>query len=116
MLLKILTSILAVLVVAVSGYAIWNRHPVNRFKPVDEDGYLAFDTATGQLCRTYRAKSPPKRIPSAPSSDRSDGLRPEDRILDAIETKGAEAAANAKAERDAQVELIRGLPACADIC
>jgi len=30
----------------------WNRHSINRFKAVDEDGYMAFDSATGQICRT----------------------------------------------------------------
>jgi len=62
MLFKTLTCILALVVVAEGGYIFLHRRPINRFKPVDDDGYAAFDTATGQLCRAFRARPSPKGI------------------------------------------------------
>lgn len=111
MLLKILIGVLALLVVTASEYIVLSRNPVNRFKPIDQDGYVAFDTATGQLCKTFRTKTVPEKIQSIPSSDRSNGSRPVDPILDAI--RGG--VPDAQAEQAAQVQFIRGLPACADI-
>jgi hypothetical protein len=111
MLFKTLTGILAVLVLAEGGYIFLARHPINRFKPVDEDGYLAFDSATGQLCRTFRSGPIPKRTESVPSSDRSLDSRVRDPILDAI--RGG--AAKDGAKENTQVEFIRALPACVDI-
>ncbi len=66
MLFKTLTCILALLVVAEGGYIFLHRHPINRFKSVDEDGYVAFDSATGQLCRTFRPGPPHKEAQPAP--------------------------------------------------
>jgi hypothetical protein len=113
MLLKVLTAILIILVLAESAYIVLGRHTINRFKPVDQDGYVAFDSATGQLCRSYRSKAPVKTFKPAPptSLPPQSKLRPEDRILAAIEAGSADA----QAEEKAEVEFIRGLPACADI-
>jgi hypothetical protein len=112
--LKILTCTFAMLVLAESGYILLVRHrPINRFKPVDEDGYLAFDSATGQLCRTARPRPVPKGIRSSasPSSLHSGESRRGDPILEAID----KSAPDLQAEEDARVEFIRDLPACADI-
>jgi len=46
MLWKLLVGVLAAAVLAESAFIIFGRHPINRFRAVDEDGYLAFDTAT----------------------------------------------------------------------
>jgi hypothetical protein len=57
-LFRLLTVVLAVLLVAESVYILMHRHPANRFKPVEGyDAIVAFDTATGQLCKTLRTKS-----------------------------------------------------------
>lgn len=47
------------MLVTESVYILMHRHPTNRFKSVEEFGYgvVAFDTATGQLCKTLRTKS-----------------------------------------------------------
>ncbi|SRR6266404_5732279 len=111
MLLKTLTCVLALVAAGEGGYILLHPHSVNRFKRVDEYGYAAFDTATGQLCRTYRVGSSPKITPTAPSSDRPFGSRSEDRILDAIRS----APANPQAGEDPEIEFIRRLPSCADI-
>lgn len=109
--LKTLICILALLVVAESGYIFLHRHPINRFKPMDDDGFVAFDTASGQLCRTYQSKSAPRTIESSPSSDHSSESGSRDPILGAIRNAGP----NAQAERETQLEFIRGLPTCDDI-
>ena len=116
---RILIGSLAALVLLESGYILMRRHPTNRFKPVDEDAYLAFDSATGQLCRTFRQGPRPKGIKPEPeptpstSSSHSGKAVPVDEILEAIQKADPEA--DAKAEEKAQAEFIRGLPACADI-
>ena len=121
MIFKILTLVLVLAVFAESGYILLHRHPVNRFKPVDEDNYLAFDSATGQLCRTFRLGSRPKKIQPAPSSLDSKKSGPEDHILTAIRGGLKEAEFNKKvqeendANAEAKAEFIGGLPACADI-
>src|SRR5678810_1157423 len=58
MFLKLATAILAILLVAVSLYILMRRQPNNRFKAVDGySGLVAFDTATGQVCKTLRTRS-----------------------------------------------------------
>lgn len=108
---KILTYILAVMVLAEGGYIILHSHPISRFKPVEENGYVAFDTATGQLCRTYRMKPSPKRASAVVPPDRVPEKPTGDPILDAIRN----APASVQAGENAEVELVRSLPACADI-
>jgi hypothetical protein len=122
MLWKLLVGVLAAAVLAESAFIIFGRHPINRFRAVDEDGYLAFDTATGQLCRTIRIKSTSKGVQSSPTVDRAPephlakpnedkNLKGWDRIAEAIQSSPS----NTEAEEKYRVELIRGLPACADI-
>jgi hypothetical protein len=111
MLFKALTCILALVVVAEGGYIFLHRQNINRFKPVDTDGYMAFDTASGQLCRTFQAKPAPRKVQSSPSPARPSELHSGDPILDTIQN-GADSAPTGK---DTEVEFIRGLPACADI-
>jgi hypothetical protein len=111
MFFKTLTCILSLLVVGEGGYIFLHRQPINRFKPIDNDGYVAFDTASGQLCRTFRSKSAPKRIESTPSSDRSTDNRSGDAVLDFIREGGAKV----QAEENVNVQFILGLPPCRDI-
>jgi hypothetical protein len=124
---KIATAVLVLLLLGESGYVLLSRHrPINRFKPVDEDGYLAFDSATGQLCRTFRP-GPPKKIQPAPikpapsSFDSKESSPNLDRILCAIRGGLTEAEFDKKVQEEkdgnaeAQAELIRSLPACANI-
>ena len=58
MVFKLLTALLAVVVAAETFFILTHSHPANRFKSVGGyDGVVAFDTATGQLCKTLRTKS-----------------------------------------------------------
>ncbi len=122
MVFKTLTCILAFVVVAEAGYIFLHRHPINRFKSVDDNGYAAFDTATGQLCRTIRVKSTLKGVQYSPSFDHAPeshlGNPTEgktstvhDRILDAIRNSPS----NTAEAENLRVELVRDLPACSDI-
>ena len=86
MYLKTLACILALVVIAEGGYIFLHRHPINRFKPIDDDGYLAFDTASGQLCRTFRSNSAPKKIALSPSSDHSPETKSGTQSLISFET------------------------------
>jgi len=107
---KVLVGILMVFVTAESIYILINRHPINRFKTVGEEGFVAFDTATGQLCRTFPAKAAPNYQPT-PSGDAAPKRPSGDPVLDEIQKLGL----NVKAENDATVAFVRGLPACGDI-
>ena len=125
--LRILAGVLSILLALETGYFIWAHHRINRFKTMDEDGYLAFDSATGQLCRTFRRgpraqKNQPAQIKPSPSS--LDSKKPGsevDLILSAIRGGLTESEFEKKvqeekrADAEAQVEFIRGLPACVDI-
>lgn len=110
--MKPLICALIVLLLAETAYIISDRHTINRFKPVDQDGYVAFDTATGQLCRSYRSRTPEKIVESAPTSSLPSQSQPHpvDPILAMIEGGNP-----AQAKEKAEVEFIRGLPACADL-
>jgi hypothetical protein len=117
---KLLIGIFALLSLAAFAYVASNRHPVNRFKPMDEEGYVAFDSVSGQLCKTFPLKELPKKLPVATSSNHprspengkpKDG-KPIDAILDSIKSN---APIDSKVAQSAQIEFIRGLPACVDI-
>jgi hypothetical protein len=41
-------------------YFLARHEPIDRFKPMDEDNYLAFDSATGQLLQDSSAYSNPR--------------------------------------------------------
>jgi hypothetical protein len=110
---KILIWLLATMLLVESAYIFLHRRPINRFKPVDQDGYVAFDTATGQLCRSYLSKAPEGTAKLAPTSSLSPQSQPHsaDPILAMIESGNADAQAKEKAE----IEFIRRLPACTDL-
>ena len=57
--LKLLTAMLIFCLAVESVYLLKHRHPTNsRFRPLEGyDGIVAFDTATGQLCKTLRTRS-----------------------------------------------------------
>ena len=57
MVLEVVIGLLIVLLALESSYILIHHRPVSRFKTVGEDGLVAFDTATGQLCRTFPAKT-----------------------------------------------------------
>jgi hypothetical protein len=111
MLFKALTCVLALLVLAEGGYIFLHHQPINRFKLMDDEGYVAFDTVSGQLCKTFQSKSPPNRAEPSPSSDHSAGSSSGDPILDSIQNR----AVNPRAERGTGVEFILKLPTCRDI-
>jgi hypothetical protein len=111
MVFRILTCILALALFMEGGYIFWHRHPINRFRTVEDNGYVAFDSATGQLCRTYRTKPSPKRAPAVLPSDRFAEKPTGDPILDAMRNGPT----SVQAGEDTEVEFVRGLPACADI-
>jgi hypothetical protein len=122
MLWKTLVGVLATVALAEGALIVFGRHSINRFRAVDVDGYMAFDSATGQLCRTIRMKSTSKGVQYSPSADHAPeshlGNPTEDktskrydRILDAIRNSPS----NTEAAENYRVELIRDLPACADI-
>jgi hypothetical protein len=127
MLFKAISCILALVVVAEGSYILLHRHPINRFRTVDEDAYLAFDSATGQLCRTFRPGTPPKKtgpVPIRPAASSYDSMESDpkvDRILSAIRGGLTEAEFDKKvqeernADAEAQAKFIRSVPACADI-
>jgi len=111
MLFKALSCILSLVAVAEGSYIFLHRHTINRFKPMDDYGYAAFDSATGQLCRTFQPKVAPSKAQSSPSPTRPAELHSGDPILDAMRDETN----NAQPGKDVEVEFIRGLPACADI-
>ena len=125
--LRILAGVLSILLALETGYIIWGHHRSNRFKTMDEDGYWAFDSATGQLCRTFRRgarvqETQPAQIKPSPSSLDSKKSSPKvDPILSAIRGGLTEAEfekmvqEEKDANAEAQAEFIRSLPVCADI-
>jgi hypothetical protein len=129
MVLKLLTVFLALLVTVESLYILKLRHPTNRFKPVDSyDGLVAFDTATGQLCKTLRTKTAaeiekldaeaarkPTPCPPLPAPSG-------DPVLDEISRSGISKRCGGNGEDTAQksdvnsaLEFVARLPACTDI-
>ena len=130
MLFKILTVILLILLAAESGYILIHRHPSDRFKVVrDYDyGIVAFDSATGRLCKTLRTKSAAeiegldaqgakKLAPCLPLPAPSG-----DPALDEINRAGISKRCGGSGEdvsqksgADSAVEFVAGLPVCADI-
>ena len=107
---RVMAGILMVLVTVESIYIFVHRHPINRFKTISEEGFVAFDTATGQLCRTFQVRISSSYEPR-PSSDASPKPQSGDPILDEIQKLGS----SAKIEDDAKVAFVRALPACRDI-
>jgi hypothetical protein len=112
MLFKFLTVILALMLVAESAEILMHRHSPNRFKPVEEFGYglVAFDTATGQVCKTLRTGPSVGGRSATPSSNPSPKEPSGDPFFDEIDK-----AAQGRADDDATQDFVRKLPACADI-
>jgi hypothetical protein len=120
MLFKLLTAVLTFLLAAETVYILMHRPPTGRFRPVEEFGYgvVAFDTATGQLCKTLRTKSvaeieqseveaAKKRAPCHPSGDP---------VLDELKGCGDNGEGLAeKSKADSMLEFVIRLPVCAAI-
>lgn len=127
--LKLLTVFLALLPTVESFYILKLRHPTNRFKRVDSyDGLVAFDTATGQLCKTLRTKSAAeieKSDAEAAKMSAPCSLLPAlsgDPVLDEINRAAISKKCGGNGEDVAQksddestLEFVANLPACADI-
>jgi hypothetical protein len=108
---KVLVGFLLLLLLVETGYIVAAHHPIARFKPVDVDSYLAFDSATGQLCKTFRTTSTSRAVNSAPASTTSPRSSSSDAILNMIQGGNADAHS-----ADAwKVQFLRNLPVCADI-
>jgi hypothetical protein len=127
--LKLLTVFLALLLTVESFYILKLRHPTNRFRPVDSyDGLVAFDTVTGQLCKTLRTKSAAEIEKSDAEAVKKSGPCPPlpaptgDPYLDEINRIGISKRCGGggedvaqKSDGDSALEFIAKLPACADI-
>jgi hypothetical protein len=130
MLFKVLNVILVILLTAESGYILMHRHPSDRFKVVrDYDyGIVAFDSATGRLCKTLRTKSAAeiehsdavaaKKTAPCPPLPAPSGDPFLDELNRASRSKrcggnGEDSAQ--KSNADSALEFVAGLPACADI-
>ena len=112
MILKIVTSVLALAVFTESGYILLHWRALNRFKAVDDYGCVAFDTGTGQLCKTFQTNADQlnsKLLPSTEHSARRSSVN--DPILEAIRNGSTDPGG----VNNAQVEIIRSLPLCRDI-
>jgi hypothetical protein len=130
MLFKVLTVILLILLTAETGYVLMHRHPSDRFKVVRDYGYgiVAFDSATGRLCKTLRTKSTAeiehsdavaakKAVPCPPLPAPSG-----DPVIDEINRAGISKKCGGtgedvvqKSDDDSTLEFVASLPACADI-
>jgi hypothetical protein len=129
MVLKLLTIFLALLVTVESLYILKLRHPTNRFKPVDSyDGLVAFDTGTGQLCKTLRTKTAaeiekldaeavkkPAPCPPLPASSGDPVLDEINRVGITKRCGGSGEDVAQKSDDDSTLEFVANLPACADI-
>jgi|HubBroStandDraft_3_1064219.scaffolds.fasta_scaffold670127_1 hypothetical protein len=126
--LKLLTVFLAIMLTVESFYILKLRHPTNRFKPVEGyDGLVAFDTGTGQLCKTLRTKTAaeiekldaeaakkPVPCPSLPAPSGDPGLDEINRASISKKCGGNGEDVDQKSD-DTAIEFIAQLPACADI-
>ncbi len=127
---KLLTAVLALLLAAESLYILKHRNPTNnRFRPVESyDGIVAFDTATGQLCKTLRTKSAAEIERSAVEAAKQPAPCPPlptpsgDSVLDDIHRWGRSKSCGGNGEVEAEesnsestIEFVAKLPACADI-
>ena len=126
---KLLTVVFVVLLAAESLYILMHRHPTNRFKSVEGySGVVAFDTATGQLCKTLRTKSVAEIKQSEANAAKVSAPCPSlpapsgDPVLDEINRVGISKRCGGNGEdvaqesdADSTVEFVAKLPACADI-
>jgi len=129
MLFKLLTVSLSILLTAETLFILMHRHPTNRFKPVEGyEGVVAFDTATGQLCKTLRTVSVTEIQRSAPDEAQKSAPCPPlsppsgDSILDEIRQAGVSKSCRGQgqslrqeSEADSTLEFVVKLPTCASI-
>jgi hypothetical protein len=140
MLFNLLTAVLALALVAENVYIVAHRHPTNRFKPVEGyDGIVAFDSATGELCRTLRTKSIAEIQQSAAEDAKqaNEKLKEDvgcppyappppsgDPIIDEVNgtsrkmncgADGEDAIKRQRSDADSKLEFAVELPTCADI-
>jgi hypothetical protein len=94
-----------------SGYILTTRHSIARFKPVDVDSYLAFDSATGQLCKTFRPTATSHGVNPAPTSIPSTRPSSGDPILDMIQGGNP----REQSSIAGKTQFLLSLPVCADI-
>jgi len=128
MALKVAVGIIVVLLAVETSYILIHRRPLGRFRTVSEDAFVAFDTATGQLCKTLRTRSvaeieqqeadAAKKLEPCPPLPPSSG----DPVIDEIRRKsmskrcgGSGEDATQKSEADSTLEFAAKLPACTDI-
>src|ERR1700680_4847240 len=124
---KLLTVVFVVLLAAESLYILMHRHPTNRFKSVEGySGVVAFDTATGQLCKTLRTKSVAEIKQSEANAAKVSAPSPSlpatsgHPVLDEINRVGISKRCGGNGEdvaqesdADSTVEFVAKLPACA---
>ena len=130
MLFKVLTVILVIALAAETGYVLTHRHPSDRFKILSDYDYgiVAFDSATGRLCKTLRKKSAAEIERSEAEAARKPAPCPPlpaasgDPFLDEINRIGISKACGGNGEEVAQksdanssLEFVANLPGCADI-
>jgi hypothetical protein len=130
MLFKLLTAVLTLLLAAETLYILKHRLPTNnRFRPVERyDGIVAFDTATGQLCKTLWTKSVAAIQQSAAEAAKKPVPCPTlpppsgDSVIDKIERYGISKECGGggevvgrESDADSTLEFVAKLPACADI-
>ena len=128
--LKVLTVILLILLAAETGYVLMHRHPSDRFKVVrDYDyGIVAFDSATGRLCKTLQTKSAAEIEKSDAEAAKKPAPYPPlpapsgDPVLDEMKRSFISKKCGGKGEDVAQesdasssLEFVVSLPACAEI-
>jgi len=130
MLFKVLNVILLILLTAETGYVLTHRHQSDRFKVVRDYGYgiVAFDSATGRLCKTLRTKSTAEIEHSDAAAAKKTAPCPPlpapsgDPFLDEINRVGISKRCGGtgedvaqKSDDDSALEFVANLPACADI-
>ncbi len=128
MLPKLAIAVLALSLVAETSFMLTHRRSPNRFKPVEGyDGFVAFDTGTGQLCKTLRARSETEMAKSnghtankvtpcsTPSASSGDPILNEIDRLGISKSCGGSGAEHQLTDADSIVKFVAKLPACADI-
>jgi hypothetical protein len=128
-LFKLLTAVFVALLAAESLYILMHRHPTKRFKSVEGySGVVAFDTGTGQLCKTLRTRSVaeikqseadaatvPEPCPPLPAPSGDPVLDEINRVAISKRCGGNGEDVAQQSGADSWEEFAANLPACADI-